>query len=188
MNATHTTTTEDHDSSTRTARRRGVVARLARALGPGVLVASAGLLVGLGVLRATSVFQLVPEDGPQIWVRSGCGAAEAAVRAALHATPEEPVYLIPLDQNSETAQSACRSTLAALDHDGHWWLQPFPERWLCQRFAEEASEHHNDPIPVPLFYADGQLVCDGLCDEAFEGLGHPELQRFVTFTRPSSSS
>jgi hypothetical protein len=187
MNATITTTTEDHDSNPRAVTRPGVVARLARALGPGVLVASAGLLVGLGVLRATNVLRLIPQDGPQIWVRSGCGAAEAAVRAALHATPEQPVFMVPLDQNSEMAQSACRSTLAALDHEGHWWLQYFPERWLCQRFAEEASEHHEDPIPVPTFYADGRLVCDGLCDEAFEGLGLPELQQYVTFVRPSAS-
>lgn len=187
MNAPSTTTHGDRGPRTRALTRPGVVARLARALGPGLLVASAGLLAGVGVLKATDVLALIPDDGPQVWVRSGCGAAEAAARAAQHATPEAPVFMVPLDQDSEMAQGACRSTLAALDHEGHWWLQYFPEPWLCQRFAEEASEHHGEPIPVPLFYADGQLVCDGLCDEAFAGLGRPELQQYVTFIKRSAS-
>ena len=182
MNAAFDKSIKDRDLDTRKAAKSGAVVRLARALGLGVLVALGGLLCGLGVLRATNVFQLVPHDEPQIWVKSGCGAAEAVVRAAQHATPEEPVFLIPLDQSSETTKNACQSTLAALDHKGGKWLRYFPERWLCQRFADEASARLGDePVTIPRFYAGGQLICDGICEGAFERLGHPELQQFVTY-------
>lgn len=187
MTAASPMTLDDtHDSHVNAAPRRGLVARVARTLGLGALVASAGLLVGVGVLAATDVMWLIPRDGPQIWVKSGCTFAEAAARAAQHATPEQPVFLVPLDQSSEMTQGACRSTLAALDHEGHWWLGLFPEPWLCQRFADAASEHHGEPIPVPRFYAEGRLVSDGLHDDAFLRLGRPELQRHVTIFRSSA--
>lgn len=165
----------------------GFTARLIRSLVLGVLVAMGGALVGLGILRATDVFSLIPDDGPQIWVKSGCTAANAAVRAALHATPEKPVYLIPLDQGGMVMQSACRSTLATLDYEGYRWLRFFPERWLCQRFADNANQHMGEPIPVPRFYADGQFICDGLCEGVFQRLGRPELQQFLTFITPVSA-
>jgi hypothetical protein len=187
MSTTYSTTREHRDSSLPGVPTSSLVARLARTLGLGALVASAGLLAGLGVLRATSVFRLVPQDDPQIWVKSGCGSAEAAVRAALHATPEEPVFLVPLDQHSASMQNACRSTLATLDHEGYWWLEYFPEPWLCQRFADEASEHHGEPIPVPRFYADGRIVSDGIGDDVFARLGRPELQQHVTFFGSSTT-
>lgn len=186
MSAVFDGTIKDRDLDTRKAAKSGAVVRLGRALGLGVSVALGGLLLGLGVLRATNVFQLIPHDEPLIWVKSGCGAAEAVVRAALHATPEKPVFLIPIDQRSETTQNACQSTLAALDHKGYRWLRYFPERWLCQRFADDANEHlGGEPVTVPRFYAGGQLLCDGICEGAFERLGHPELQQFVTYFRPS---
>ena len=181
MSAAFSTPSEHHDSSPRRVTKRGVAARLVRTLGLGALVAACGLLASQGVLMATNVFGLVPSDGPQIWVKSGCGFAEAAVRAALHATPEKPVFLVPLDQDSETTRNACRSTLAALDHEGYWWLEHLPEPWLCQRFADEASEHHGESIPVPRFYADGRFVSDGISEDAFERLGHPELQAHVIY-------
>jgi hypothetical protein len=187
MSTASSTTSEHHGSSPRGLTKRRGAARLGRTLGLGALVAASGLLLGLGVLQATSVFALVPSDGPQIWVKSGCGFAEAAVRAALHAEPENPVFLVPLDQDSETTRTACRSTLAALDHEGYWWLAHLPEPWLCQRFADEASEHHGETIPVPRFYAEGRFVSDGISEDAFARLGHPELQKHVTYFGSGSS-
>jgi hypothetical protein len=182
MSAASHESIEDGGLKTRTSARSGAVARIARALGLGALVALGGMVVGLGVLRATNVFALIPRDGPQIWASSGCMFAEAAVRAALHATPEKPVFLIPLDQRSEVTQSACRSTLAALDHEGYRWLRYLPERWLCQRFADEATAHLDlsAQFSVPRFYAGGEHICDGLCEGAFERIGRPELHQFVT--------
>jgi len=188
MNAAFQRALEDGDSPTPERVQPGVVARFMRAFGLGTAVALVGLLLGLGILRATNVFGLIPRDGPQIWVRSGCKMAEAAVRAALHSSPDEPVFLIPLDQSSEMTQNACRSTLATLDHQGYRWLRYFPEQWLCQRFADGANEHLGEPIPVPAFYTGGQLICEGLCDGAFERIGRPRLQQFVTVFRPSERS
>lgn len=188
MNATSPGPGENGRQARQTAQARRIVAWLPRALGFGLLATTGGLLVGLGVLRMTSVIRLIPADGPQIWVESGCGAAEAAMRAALHATPEKPVFLIPRDQRKEITQEACRATLAALDHRGYWWLRHFPERWLCQRFADDANEYHDERITVPRFYAGGQVICDGICDGAFARIGHPELQQYVTvFSQPEDS-
>lgn len=160
------------------------IAPIFRTLGVGTFVALGGLLLSLGILRATNVFRMIPSDGAQIWVRSGCAAAEAAVRAALRATQDKPVFLVPLDQDSELMRKSCRSTLVVLGQEGYWWLQYFPERWLCHRLAIDAGHHFDSPIPVPRFYTGGRIICDGLCEGAFEHLGRPELQQFVFFVKP----
>lgn len=175
-------TTKDGTASNQTARKSGAAGPCVRAIS----LALGGLLVGLGVLRATNVFWLIPQDAPQLWVRSGCGWAERAVDAALHAELDRPVFLIPLDQTSEKARSACRRTLAVLDYEGYRWLRYFPERWLCQRFADDAAAHVKEPIGGLRFYAGGEFICDGLCDGAFDRIGRPELQEFTTFIKVGS--
>lgn len=169
----------------RAARKSGAVGRILRAVGFGGILALMGLLAGLGVLRATNVFWLIPHDAPQIWVRSGCGYAEAAVRAAQHYEPDRPVYIIPVDQRSEMARNACRTTLVVLNHEGYRWLRYFPEQWLCQRFADHATAHVGEPIGLR-FYANGEVICNGLCEGAFDRIGRPELQQFLTLTDSSS--
>lgn len=157
--------------------------RRMRMLQSGIL-AMLGLIAGFGLLKATSVFDLIPRDEPAIWVGSGCGYADATTRAALHADPDRPVYLIPLDQRSETAKSACRATLAALERAGYQQLSWFPESWLCQRLADAAASALGDEhVSLPLFFIGGQRICDGACDgQAFERIGRAELQQFMTLT------
>lgn len=140
-----------------------------------------GLLGGLGILKATSVFDLIPTDEPSIWVGSGCGYVEATIRAALHAEPDRPVYLVPVDQRSETARSACRATLASLEHDGYQWLSWFPESWMCQRLADTAATTLGDErVTLPIYYVGGQRICDGACaGQAFERIGRAELRQFM---------
>lgn len=143
--------------------------------------------MGLLTLRMTDVYRLLPDEAPQVWVRSGCTAADAAVRAALRSSPERPIYLVPLDQTSDIAKSACHSTLTALHSDGYVWLQLLPEPWLCQRLADTASEYGSTRAPaVPMFYLDGEIICEGLCEGAFESIGRPEVQQYVTLFKPQS--
>lgn len=171
--------------NTRTAKKSGAFGRFLRAIGPAGIVALGGLLVGLGVLRATNVLLLIPGDSPQLWVRSGCSYAEIATRAALRATLERPVFLVPIDQKSDMAQDACRRTLAVLDHEGYRWLKYFPEPWLCQRLADEAAARIDEPMGLR-FYADGAFICKGICDDVFERIGRPELQQFITLPKRGS--
>lgn len=187
MTESNSNTVAHREQGSKTTNRLRAAPRVMRALGSWAVVAVGGLFVGLLIVRATDVFRQIPQDGPLIWVRSGCGAAEAAVRAASHAPTDKPIFLIPLDQNSEAMQNACHLTLSALDQEGSWWLQYFPESWLCQRFAEEATKQLDAPIPVPRFYLGGEQLCDGLCQGAFERLGHPGLDRFATLITPGSA-
>lgn len=184
MNAAFSKSVDDRNTVAHAIERQGHL-RTIRAVKPILLVVMLGVLLGLAILRGTSVFSLLPYGEPKIWISSGCGAAEAAVRAAQHAEPERPVFLIPLDQVSEVTRDACHETLAALDAEGYWWLRHFSEPWLCQRFAADAAEYFDDPILVPRFYVGEQKICDGLCEGAFERLGRPELQQYVTFVKPS---
>lgn len=186
MTEASTNTVVNREHGTKTNTRLGSAARFMRALGLWAVVLGGGLLAGLFIVRATSVLRQIPQDGPLIWVRSGCGAAEAAVRAASHAPPDHPIFLIPLDQKSEAMKQACDSTLSALEREGSWWLRIFPESWLCQRFAEEATAQLDVPIPVPRFHLGGKHICDGLCQGAFERLGYPGLDRFATLITPGS--
>lgn len=140
-----------------------------------------GMAVGLGILRATSVFDLIPSDAPVIWVGSGCGYVDATIRAALRAEPDRPVYFVPLDQRSEMTREACRATLAALDRSGYQRLSWLPDSWLCQRLADTAasklSEQH---VPLPVFFIGERRICDGACGgQDFERIGRPELQQFM---------
>jgi hypothetical protein len=171
--------------NTRTAEKIGAFRRFVRAIGAAGVVALGGLLVGLGVLRATNVLLLIPGDSPQLWVRSGCVYADIAIRAALHATPDRPVFLVPIDQKSDLARDACRGTLAVLDHEGYRWLRYFPEHWLCQRLADEAAARIEEPMSLQ-FYADGAPICRGICDDVFERIGRPELQQFITLPKRGS--
>jgi hypothetical protein len=187
MNTSFIRTTDDRDAFAQMNTKPSRLRRIVRALKLPILIVLGGILLGFSILWTTNMFRLIPPDGPMIWVKSGCGAAEAAVRAAQHAEPGRPVFLIPLDQNSETTKAACHETLTELSHDGRWWLQYFPESWLCQRFAEHATEHLGAPIPVPRFSVGAQKICDGLCESAFERIGRPELQQFVTFIKPGGA-
>lgn len=50
---------------------------------------------------------------------------------------------------------------------------------MCNRLAtvaKEQLEERRAPARVPAFYVGEDMVCEGLCDGAFERIGRGELQ------------